>query len=83
MGLRPRSGSDPRQNQMAGRVGAMPQAVSLAAVMPSRLLDGSAPVIVPGGKASAGQSWHGLARCGGWPRSASCGSGGGRVAREP
>eukprot|EP00964_Phaeocystis_antarctica_P025769 scaffold14501_cov56-Phaeocystis_antarctica.AAC.4 len=24
MGLRPRSGSDPRQNQMAGRVGAMP-----------------------------------------------------------
>eukprot|EP00964_Phaeocystis_antarctica_P136109 scaffold100519_cov54-Phaeocystis_antarctica.AAC.5 len=51
------------------------QAVSLA-VMPSRpfvCLDPSAPLLVPGGRSSAGLCWHGLARCGGWHGLATCG----------
>eukprot|EP00964_Phaeocystis_antarctica_P025767 scaffold14501_cov56-Phaeocystis_antarctica.AAC.2 len=59
------------------------QAVSLAALMPSRLLAESAPLFVPGGKASAGPSSPGLARCGGWHGPARGGSGGGRAARGP
>eukprot|EP00964_Phaeocystis_antarctica_P048965 scaffold28355_cov57-Phaeocystis_antarctica.AAC.2 len=50
------------------------QAVSLA-LMPSRLLAGSAPS-APGGKACSGPSWPGLARCGGWHGPA---RGGGRL----
>eukprot|EP00964_Phaeocystis_antarctica_P128469 scaffold92269_cov42-Phaeocystis_antarctica.AAC.1 len=54
------------------------QAVSLV-VMRSRPI-GSAP-FVPGGKSSAGPSWHGLVRCGGWPGLARGGIGGGSTAR--
>eukprot|EP00964_Phaeocystis_antarctica_P128417 scaffold92209_cov45-Phaeocystis_antarctica.AAC.1 len=48
--------------------------------MPRRPL-GSAP-FAPGGRSSAGPSWHGLARRGGWFRFATCGSGGGSPARS-
>eukprot|EP00964_Phaeocystis_antarctica_P008153 scaffold4409_cov60-Phaeocystis_antarctica.AAC.1 len=41
---------------------------------------GSAP-FVPGGKSSAGPSWHGPARYGGWHDLARRGSGGGSPAR--
>eukprot|EP00964_Phaeocystis_antarctica_P125447 scaffold89078_cov63-Phaeocystis_antarctica.AAC.1 len=54
----------------------MSLSVSLSVTQASSAMSrplGSVPSFVPGGKSSAGPSWHGLARCGGWHGPARCG----------